>query len=552
VNDLGAAQVGGPATWETLNSPVEVPALRAAGDQGPCTLCVIERTHGVAAHCAAKNERSATGRRKARETGADADGMRESEDCEVAMKPGNGVAAGPGRAKAVRVEDELQEGIMTTPQTVESMSPKLLKVAERAKNDPQLRFRSLAHLIDESMLKRAFKRLRKNAAVGVDGVTVEAYGQDLESRLQDLIGRLKAKRYRHQPIRRVHIPKARGKTRPIGISSVEDKVVQGALRGVLEAIYEQDFLDCSFGFRPGRGAHDALRKFNRIAWTGEVKWVLEADIESFFDSIDRKMLMEMLQERIADGSLLRLVGKCLHAGVLEGGEYSELSMGTAQGSSLSPLLGNIYLHHVLDVWFERTVRPRLRGRATLIRYADDFVIGFERKDDAARVMRVIEKRMTRFGLRLHPDKTRLIPFAKPAKNTDSTKGSATFDFLGFTLFWRRSHWGGWALGMKTMRSRAAKIVRSIAEWCRSQRHLSIAAQHRALCRRLEGHMNYFGVNGNLRALNRLVLMVRAVWFKWLKRRSQRSSMTVERFAAICDRFPMPRPSVRVQIWLSTP
>jgi group II intron reverse transcriptase/maturase len=255
--------------------------------------------------------------------------------------------------------------------TLEDMSPKLLKVVERAKREPEGRFHSLAHLIDVPALMRADKRMRNDAAVGVDGVTKEQYGQALEENLRSLHERLVAKQYRHQPIRRVHIPKERGKTRPIGISAYEDKLVQDALREVLEAIYEQDFLECSYGFRPGRGAHDAIRALDRIAHQGKVSWILEADVVSFFDSLDRTQLKEMLQIRVADGSLLRLIGKCLHVGVLDGSEYAEPDTGAAQGSVLSPILGNIYLHYVLDLWFERDVKPRLRGEAHLVRYADD-------------------------------------------------------------------------------------------------------------------------------------------------------------------------------------
>ena len=252
-----------------------------------------------------------------------------------------------------------------------NMSPGLLKVMERAKQDPKAQFTSLAHLLDAEALTRAFHRLRKNAAVGVDGITVEQYGSNLQANIQALHQRMKTGRYRHQPIRRVHIPKDKGKTRPIGISSIEDKIVQHALREVLEAIYEEDFLDCSYGFRPGRSAHDALRAIDPVVTKGEVNWILEADIQSYFDSVARTRLMEMLRKRVADRSLLRLVGKCLHVGVLDGEEYSEPEDGTAQGSILSPLLGNIYLHYVLDLWFEEEVRPRLRGKAHLVRYADD-------------------------------------------------------------------------------------------------------------------------------------------------------------------------------------
>src|SRR5919198_807994 len=302
---------------------------------------------------------------------------------------------------------------MANAQTLEDMSPGLVKVVARAQREPAGRFHSLAQLIDVAALKRAFHRQRSDAAVGVDGVTKEAYGQHLEANLQDLHARLKAQRYRHQPIRRVHIPKAPGKTRPIGISAFEDKVVQDAVREVLEAIYEQDFLDCSYGFRPGRGAHDAVRTLKQSVDGGKVRWIFEADIVSFFDSLDRTELMKMLEVRVADGSLLRLIGKCLHVGVLDGETYEEPELGTVQGSVLSPLLGNVYLHYVLDRWFEAEVKPRLRGKATLIRYCDDFIMGFEREDDARRVLAVLEKRLGRFGLTLNPNKTPLLALLGP-------------------------------------------------------------------------------------------------------------------------------------------
>jgi RNA-directed DNA polymerase len=264
---------------------------------------------------------------------------------------------------------------MSATQMVRNMSPKLLEVRERAKRDPQVRFLSLAHLVDEEALRRAFDRVRKDAAVGVDGISKEQYGQDLEGNLRSLHQRLRSQTWRHQPIRRVYIPKERGQARPIGVPSTEDKVVENAVREVLEAVYEPIFRDSSYGFRPGRSAHDALRTLNQALYRGDVNWILEADISAFFDSLDRTKLVEMLRERVADGSMLRLIGKCLHVGILDGAEYSVPDEGTVQGSSLSPLLGNVYLHHVLDVWFERDVLPRLRGRALLVRYCDDLSSG---------------------------------------------------------------------------------------------------------------------------------------------------------------------------------
>jgi len=428
------------------------------------------------------------------------------------------------------------------------MSPKILEVMERAKRSPQMCFYTLAHLIDEEALKRVYHRIRKDAAVGVDGVTKEHYGEALERNVADLHGRMKAMRYRHQPVLRVHIPKEQGKTRPIGISSVEDKIVQGAVRDVLEAVYEPIFSDRSYGFRPDRSAHDALRTLNQVLDAGEASWILEADIESFFDSIDRKMLMEMLQERVADSSLLRLVGKCLHVGILEGEEYSEPTEGTAQGSSLSPLLGNIYLHHVLDQWFERDVLPRMKGKAHLIRYADDFVIGFETEYDAKRVWGILRSRFERYGLRLHPEKTRLLPFRRPNRRSSNRKGPAGFDFLGFTVYWRRTWTKTWRPAFKTRTSRLRRAIMAAAEWCRSHRHDPVKEQSEALARRLDGHYNYFGVNGNGRSLKRLLHQVHRSWKKWLSRRGQRKPLNWERFNGVLQRYPLPAPTIRVQIW----
>jgi len=436
---------------------------------------------------------------------------------------------------------------MTDAKTSGGMSPQLLKVAERAQRHPDQRLLALAHLIDEAALTRAYGRLRKAAAVGVDGVTVEAYGARLEEKVRALRERLKAGQYRHQPIRRVHIPKDDGRTRPIGISTTEDKVVQGALREVLEAIYEQDFLDCSYGFRPGRSAHDAIRAFHRVVAQGAAHYILEADIVSFFDSLDRKRLLEMLRDRIADESLLRLIGKCLHVGVLDGEEYAEPEVGTAQGSGLSPMLGNIYLHHVLDVWFEREVRPKLRGGSALVRFADDFVIAFETEEDAVAVMAQLRQRMGAYGLTLHPAKTRLLRF-RPPTDPAGGKGSATFDFLGFTLHWQRTRRGKWRVGCRTRRARLQRAIHRAAEWCRRHRHDPVKEQRVGLSRKLVGHYHYFGVNGNLPALRGLYFQVVRLWRKWLDRRSQNARMTWKRFTELLRANPLPQPRITVRIW----
>jgi RNA-directed DNA polymerase len=439
---------------------------------------------------------------------------------------------------------------MTAAQTATTMSPKLMKVVERAKSDPTTRFTSLAHLMDEDALKRAYGRIREDAAVGVDGVTKEAYRKNLDENIRDLHQRLKSMKYRHQLIRRVHLPKAPGKTRPIGISCLEDKIVQGAIAELLEVVYEPAFMPCSYGFRRGRSAHDALRAVNRMSFHEGIGWILEADIRAFFDSLVRTKLCEILKFRVVDGAVLRLVAKCLHVGVIDGEEYSRPEEGTTQGSALSPLLGNVYLDHVLDQWFEREVRPQLAGHARLVRYCDDFVIGFVYQADAERVLRMLHERMSEYGLALHPDKTRLISFRKPSRDSDQHKGPGTFDFLGFTIHWKRARNGGWCLGMKTRKARLQTALKNLSDWCKRHMHRPRKEQHAALSRRIRGHYQYFGVNGNVRALTYLHHQVRRVWLRHLRRQSQRASkrLTWDRFNAYLNAFPLPPPRIYVQIW----
>jgi RNA-directed DNA polymerase len=438
---------------------------------------------------------------------------------------------------------------MSKARTLGDMSPGLLRVMERARRNPKERQLALAHLIDDEALRRAYSRLRKKAAVGIDGVSKEEYGQNLEENLRELHERMRAMKYRHQPILRRNVPKEGNRTRPVGISTTEDKIVQGSLYEILEAIYEQVFLECSYGFRPGRGAHDALRELERAVRNGEAKVILEADIRTYFDSVDRPSIKGMVQERIADKSFMRLVGKCLNVGVLEGEIFSRPDEGTVQGSIISPILGNIYLHHVLDEWFEEEVKPRLKGKSVMIRFADDFLMGFEHEEDARRVMEVLGKRLGRYNLKLHPDKTRLVDFRRPSWDQTEGKGPGHFDFLGFTIFWRRNRKGrGWHMSMKTRSARLSRAKRRIHAFCRSQRHKAVKEQHAALVRRIQGHFNYFGVNDNQRCLKALVEAVKRSWFKWLNRRSQRSQMTWERFNDMMSVYPLPTPKVLVDFW----
>jgi len=443
--------------------------------------------------------------------------------------------------------NELREGTMDGATTLKPMSPKLAKVAELARKDPQLRLRALAHVIDEAALAHAFHRLRKDAAVGVDGITKERYDENAAENIRSLHERMKTQRYRHQPIRRVYIPKANGKKRPLGISCIEDKIVQSALTEVLTAIYEPVFMDCSYGFRPGRNAHEAIAALYTAASSGGAAWVLEADIEAFFDSIQRDLLMDMLRERIDDDSLLRIVGKCLHVGVIDGDEYSDPDSGTAQGSVLSPMLGNVYLHHVLDEWFKREVQPRLHGKATLVRYADDFAISFANREDAERVLQVLPRRFERYGLRLNPDKTRLVPFRRPRGGTGSDD-PGTFTFLGFTWFWARGKKGQWGIRVVTREGRMRSAIAAISEWCRRYRHHPVREQHIGLKRRLQGHFNYFAVDGNSERVWTLRYRATRLWHKWLTRRSQRSRMTWTRFQVLLEAMPLPKPRMKNLLW----
>jgi group II intron reverse transcriptase/maturase len=315
---------------------------------------------------------------------------------------------------------------------------------------------------------------------------------------------------------------------------------------VLEAVYEQDFLACSYGFRPGRGAHDALQAVWEQTMSMDGGWVLEADIEGFFDAIDHARLREVLQKRVSDGVLLRLIGKWLNAGVMEEGAIYHPDSGTPQGGVISPLLANVFLHEVLDLWFEREVKPRLKGRASLVRYADDFVIVFALEQDARRVEEVLGKRFAKYGLRLHPEKTRLVRFERPprGRKPERHERPETFDLLGFTLHWGKSRKGNWVVQRKTMSSRLTRARHRISMWCRDHRHLPISEQHVALSRKLRGHDAYYGVTGNYRRLELLRLWLRRDWLKWLRRRSRAAArQNWEWMEGVLKRFPLPVPTI---------
>ena len=427
--------------------------------------------------------------------------------------------------------------------TSQTVSTKLERIAKRAREAPTMVLRTLAHHIDVEWLKEAHRRTRKDGAMGVDGISAAEYERDLENNLRSLHERAKAGTYRAPPVRRVNIPKGDGRTRPIGIPTFEDKILQRAVAMVLEAVYEQDFLDCSYGFRPNRSAHDALKALREATMKMGGGWILEVDIRQYFDTLDHGQLRDALSKRIGDGSLMRLIGKWLNAGVMEGMTVRHPETGTPQGGVISPILSNVYLHEVLDTWFEREVKPRLKGQATLVRYADDFILLFEREDDARRVHDVLPKRFGKYGLELHPEKTRLVRFTRPKSKSDKDDDDdpGTFDLLGFTHYWALSRNGYWVVLLKTAKSRLSRAVRRITEWCRSNRHLPVKEQHAALTRKLRGHYNYFGVMGNARALWRFCQAVYAVWRSWPNRRSQRARMTWQRMRQLAEKYPLLRP-----------
>lgn len=418
------------------------------------------------------------------------------------------------------------------------------RIAELAQQFPTMGFTSLNHYLDSSWMLEAYQRTRKDGAPGVDGQTHQDYAWGLYARLESLRERAKSGAYRAPPVRRVHIPKGTGKeTRPLGIPTLEDKILQRAVVMVLEPIYEQDFRSCSYGFRPGRSAHQALQALRQSVMELGGCWLVEVDIRKYFDTLDHAHLRTLLRQRVRDGVVLRLIDKWLKAGVLEGRELTYPEAGTPQGGVISPLLANVYLHYVLDVWFEDVVKPRLKGRAFLVRYADDFVMGFACEEDARRVLDVLPQRFGKYGLTIHPDKTRLVRFGRPAYRSSTTDVSPeSFDFLGFTHFWSRSKRGAWVVKRKTAGSRVQRALGKIADWCRRNRHEPISEQYQTLSQKVRGHFQYYGgVIGNGRSLWCFRTRVQELWRKWLSRRSCKARLSWEHMYAILTRFALPTP-----------
>jgi group II intron reverse transcriptase/maturase len=416
-------------------------------------------------------------------------------------------------------------------------------IAKLARDKPGVSLLTLAHHIDVDWLREAYRRTRKDGARGVDGQGAAQYAEQLEVNLRSLLDRAKSGSYRAPPVRRVHIPKGKGmETRPIGVPTFEDKVLQRAVAMVIGEVYEQEFYDFSYGFRPGRSAHQALEAFQKAAWRMRGGWVVEVDIRKFFDTVDHAYLRDILRQRIGDGVLLRLIGKWLNAGVVEGLVLSYPEEGTPQGGVISPLLANIYLHTVLDDWFVRDVQPALTRKAEMVRYADDAVVVFESKQDAERFLAVLPKRFGRYGLTLHPDKTRMVSFQHPDRVVDDENGPGTFDFLGFTHHWAVSRKGNWTVKQRTARDRFSRALHRLREWCRWHRHDPLKEQHRALTRKLEGHYAYYGITSNFPRISSFYHQARRTWYAALARRSQRR-LSWETMLKLLERFPLPAPHI---------
>jgi len=426
-----------------------------------------------------------------------------------------------------------------------NVSTKQQRIAELAMTNPKMAFTSLNHFLDEEWLRYAYELTRKDGAVGIDGRTAADYEANLEQNLRDLLGRIKSGRYIAPPVRRAYIPKADGSKRPLGIPTFEDKVAQRAIVLLLEPIYEQDFLPCSYGFRPQRSTHQALRELRSFIMENGTRWVLDVDLRKYFESIDHGHLRSFLARRVADGVVRKMIDKWLKAGVLEEGQLRHSDVGTPQGGVISPLLANVFLHYVLDAWFVADVRPRLKKRAALVRYCDDFVMAFEDFLDCQRVLAVLGKRVGRFGLALHPEKTRMVDFRfkRPDGQRHPATQATTFDFLGFTHVWGRSNRGKNVVYQRTAKARYARSLRVLHDWCKQHRHAAMPEQHARLSRMMLGHYAYYGITGNSKRLRWYAHQAERIWRTWLSRRGRDTGSRGIRYDQILGRYPLPRPRI---------
>jgi group II intron reverse transcriptase/maturase len=431
------------------------------------------------------------------------------------------------------------------------------RIAQVARERPQEVFTSLNHYLDVEWLRAAYYRVKPDSAPGIDGQSWADYGKDLEKNLLELLNRVKSGSYVAPPVKRVYIPKGDGKeTRAIGMPTIEDKLLQRAVSMLLEPIYEQDFKYFSYGFRPGRSAHEALACLWSQCMAHRIEWILDVDVRKYFDTLKHATLGELLDLRVRDGVIRRLIGKWLHAGVLDRGQLSYPEEGTPQGGVISPLLANIYLHYVLDCWYLESVKPHMKGRTLLVRFADDFVLGFENQEDAEKVYRVLFRRFEKYGLTLHSEKTRLVAFGQPKDGAGDSGGGGTapgtFDFLGFTHYWGKTRKGSWVIRRQTSRKRLSRSLKAIRQWCRENLHEPLRVQVEALGRKLKGHFGYYGITGNYDALVTYRREVIRIWRKWLARRGDPKGMPWARMKRLLAFFYLPEARVVHSIFAAKP
>ena len=438
----------------------------------------------------------------------------------------------------------------------ESVETKLHRIAEKARKDPRFKFTSLYHLMDEELLRECFKRLRKDAAAGIDEVTKEMYAENLDANLSNLIDRLHKMAYIPQPVRRKYIPKpGSDKQRPLGIPCFEDKLVQSGMVRILESVYEQDFIEDSYGFRPSRSCHKALRALSDAVENKPVNYIVEADIKGFFDNVCQEWLNKFLTHRIEDKRIQRVVKRFLKAGVAEDGSVTVSDEGTPQGGVISPLLANIYLHYALDLWFEKVYRKSCIGFARLIRYADDFVVCFQYKMDAEKFRRELDKRLGKFGLEVEPTKTRVVKFGRfAAQNARERGGKAeTFDFLGLTHYCGTTKDGkGFRMKRVTARKKFTAKLRVFKERLKKARTMKTKELFETVKAKLRGHYAYYGVTDNLPGIKRFSMEVDKLLFKWLNRRGKRGCLNWEEFALMLKRYPLPQPRIKVNMFVRLP
>lgn len=427
------------------------------------------------------------------------------------------------------------------------MQRKLNQITVRARQDKRLKFTSLIHLMNAENLALCYKELKHNKACGIDQVTVEAYGENLEEKLSTLVDSMKRKQYQPQPVKRVYIPKAGSKEkRGLGVPSTEDKLVQIMLKKILENIYEANFLDNSYGFRPGRSCHQAVNALNKAVMYRPTNYVVEVDIKKFFDNVQHKWLMRCLRERITDPNLLWLVKRFLKAGVVEAGHYEATELGTPQGGIISPILANIYLHYVLDLWFEKKFKPRSKGYMELVRYADDHLFCCEREEDAKELLKSLKQRLGKFGLEISEDKTRIVKFGKKEwqQGIREKRKTESLNFLGFTHYGTRSRKGRVMVGHKTSKENLSRKLKEIKEWVKKIRNkVHLKDWWSILKAKLTGHYNYFGVSGNYRWLNKFFWRVIKLAYKWINRRSQKKSLNLKQFTHYLQVNPLPKPRI---------